>query len=194
MAFTVKFELQPLPRGLRAPASIIRRHETRAIVTASNLMKLAVVRATPKVTTLTSLGWKTIVPRVGAAGRVEGGVEILGEAGTAALVLEEGAKQHFPPVPADPESEPALGAWIRNVRDFEPFVEEKGVRRPVVPGNLADVRKAAFKISAAIQARGLPRPGRDTRIFTKALDAIQGQINAVFKRMIDLIVSDVGKA
>ena len=194
MAFTVKFELQPLPRGLRAPAPIIRRHETRAVVTASNIMKVAVVRTTPIATTLTSLGWKTIVPRLGSGGRVEGGVEILGEAGTAAVVLEKGATPHFPPVPADPGSEPALGAWIRNVRDFEPFVEEKGVRRPVVPGSLSDVRKAAFKISAAIQARGLPRPGRDIRIFTKSLDAIKGQIDAVFRQMIDLIVRDVGKA
>ena len=186
MVMEVQIKFGPLPRALDPVVTrkIFRTESQRAINEANALAKPAMIAASPfGGTNALRRSWQ-IVPARPEAGSVIGATRSTGPGAIAALVLDDGAVPHFPPV--GDTGEPALATWIRRALPglTDPFVIEKGGRRPADLSNPEDVRKIAFKISQAIRVRGLPlRQGRQTKIFTKVFRKLTPAITRVIERM-----------
>lgn len=173
MAFKVNFEVE-IPSGLEkgAPAQIVREEAMRTvgellIITKNRMQQESQFGGTNALRT----GWTIRGPRFETAiGGVAGEV---GNPTVQALVIDEGAKPHFPPVGPNP----ALGTWIRR---------RLGITNP------REIRRKAFVIGRAIQRRGLPartsQKGKFTRTFRAlggVIAAFLGDMNARIKKRIE---------
>lgn len=166
MALRVSLDFEGLPDALKPGqfADIVREEAIRAVNEGTVILKNGLVVASPFGGTNTlRAGWQ-IKPAVARTPLVEGTVA---NATVQAIVIEEGARPHFPPV--GPTGEPALGVWIRRVL---------GISEP------KKVRKAAFLIGRAIAKRGLPRPGgRPLRFFSRIVRALEPRVRAIMEAM-----------
>lgn len=183
MALQVSLDFEGLPDALEpgSLAAIIREEATRAVNEGTVIVGNAMREASPlgAIGALRS-GWDRIPATV--KGKIVRG-EVTNPT-VQAKVIEDGAKPHFPPV--RPGVDPALGSWIRLAlpRRIAPFIVEEGVRRPANLSDPEDVRRIAFKISQAIQSRGLPSTkGKPKRFFTRIFRKLEPQITARMKEM-----------
>ncbi len=97
--------------------------------------------------------------------KVSGRTVSLGAGGIKALSIDQGAKQHFPPI--DPV--PALDIWIR---------------RKLGITNNRKVQRAAFKIGQKFKRRGK----KGIKLFTKNFERMESQITAIMQRAVDSII------
>lgn len=185
MVLAVKIEFGPLPRALEPAVTrrIFTTESQRAINESNTIVKPGMIAVSPFGGTNTLRRSWQITPAKIQAKTVIGDTRSTGAGGLEALVLEDGAQPHFPPV--GNTGEPALATWIRRALPglTDPFVIEKGERRPADVGNPEDVRKIAFSIGRAINRRGLPRPGRRTKIFSRAYKKLTPTIIRTMNRM-----------
>lgn len=185
MVLAVKIEFGPLPRALEPAVTrrIFATESQRAINESNTIVKPGMIAVSPFGGTNTLRRSWQITPAKIQGKTVIGDTRSTGAGGLEALVLEDGAQPHFPPV--GNTGEPALGTWIRRALPglTDPFVIEKGERRPADVGNPEDVRKIAFSIGRAISRRGLPRPGRQTKIFSRAYKKLTPTIIRTMNRM-----------
>ncbi len=189
MVMEIKITLGPLPRALDPVVTrrIFRTEAQRAINEANAIVKPAMIAASPfGGTNALRRSWQ-IVPARPEAGSVIGATRSTGPGAIAALVLDDGAQPHFPPV--GDTGEPALATWIRRALPglTDPFVIEDGEKRPADVGNPEDVRKIALKLSQAINRRGFPRPGREKKVFTRVFRKLTPAITRIIQRMVPRI-------
>ncbi len=185
MVMEIKITLGPLPRALDPAVTrrIFQEEAIQAINEANTIVRPAMIAVSPFGGTNTLRRSWQITPARAEGKRVIGDTRSTGAGGLEALVLEDGAQPHFPPV--SDTGEPALGTWIRRALPglTDPFVIENGERRPADVDNPEDVRKIAFKISSAISRRGFPRPGREKKIFSRAYRKLTPAITRIIQRM-----------
>lgn len=161
MAVAIEIETPKLPAGLRNLARTFTEEATRAASEALIKLRNDMRAATPVGGTgLTRAAWQ-IVPPVALDREVRGRVV---NATVSAIVLEEGARPHFPPVGR--EGEPALGQWIRRVL---------GITDP------GEVRRTAFLIGRRMKSRTMGLPVR--RLFTQQLVATKPELDQIMERM-----------
>ncbi len=136
----------------------------------------------PVVTATLQRSWQTDPPREGA-----GDLILRGKVTTtsvAALVLDQGAKPHFPPTGPDPgtgaDLAPNLATWIR--RKPVLFAESDGTPfGPVTgPGSDRVVRRTAYLIGRSFRRARRPR----RQIFTRAFNRLRPEIRRRFNRAI----------
>ena len=185
MVLSVKIEFGPLPRALEPAVTrrIFTTEAQRAINESNTIVKPGMIAVSPfGGTNALRRSWQITPARIQSK-IVVGDTRSTGPGSIAALVLEDGAQPHFPPVSATGES--ALGTWIRRALPglTDPFVIENGERRPADVGDPKDVRKIAFSIGRAINRRGLPRPGRREKIFSRAYKKLTPAIIRTMNRM-----------
>lgn len=186
MVFDISLTMEDVPRSTEdgVARQAFKEEMSRGVKSGQDAMKAVLFKTTPLNTGLTRQGWTT-KPLIFEDRAVIGPVSNEGSSGLVAIILEGGAKPHFPPVPQEPDGEPALGTWLRRARDFEPYVIKKdGSRRPMNPFNINDVRKAAFAISSTISKRGFPRSGVPLGGFQKSLEAIEPALRAALDRAV----------
>lgn len=107
----------------------------------------------------------------------------------AALVIEDGAKPHRPP-------SARLETWVRRglPRVATPFIPlPGGGRRDADLSDPDDVAAIAIKISDAIAARGLPRPGVSTGVFSKAFDSLGQEITRILNDCSDEVARRIAR-
>ena len=93
----------------------------------------------------------------------------------AAVVIDKGAKPHFPPFPYSGEGDdvaPALELWVR--------------RGPLRITDPIELRRATRNISLAIGARGLP----ERKLFTNAFDTLRPKIEDILQRTVDRAIKE----
>ncbi len=185
MVLDIKIQFGPMPRALEPAVTrrIFATESQRAINEANTIVKPGMIAVSPfGGTNALRRSWQITPARIEGQ-KVIGDTRSTGPGSVAALVLEDGAQPHFPPV--GDTGEPALSTWIRRALPgvVDPFVIEKGERRPADLNNPEDVRKIAFSIGRAINRRGLPRPGRPTKIYSKAYKKLTPAIIRTMNRM-----------
>lgn len=191
MVLEIRIEALALPEVLKPGRAerIFASEAKRAINESAMIIKPAMVAASPfGGTNALRRSWQITPARGEFPGVVVGGVRSTGPGSIPALVLDNGARPHFPPV--GPTGEPALATWIRRALPqlTDPFITEKsGERRPADVGNPSDVRKLAFVIGRAINRRGFPLPPKTdlkfTREFRKLTPRIVRTMNQIGARV-----------
>ena len=152
MVFGFQIELIRIPKLLQAGVAreTIAREFKRALNEASILIRRRMITASPfGGTGLLREAWQTIAAREIGTFLFEATVVTIGS--WAALVIERGAKPHFPPV-GPPGTTPALGTWIRR---------KLGLTDP------AKIRRAAISIGRKFKSQ----PRKPQRTFSKTLVA-----------------------
>lgn len=188
----VRFVLEPVSmpvvidqRGLAA--QVIREERIRAVNEMVLFLSRLMFEVSPRAIGILSQAWKAGMSPARVLGEdVVGRAAALGAGGLEALVWDDGAKPHFPPV-RKPPSSPALGTWIRRQLGSIAHVFRGGKK---VPANLSDpghIREIAFAIGRKIQKRGLPNPshpkGFKKGLFTRAFRASKPELDRIQERM-----------
>lgn len=184
----MEIRIQPLELpGVLKPggAKRIFAQETKGVINeASTIIKPAMVAVSPfGGTNVLRRSWQIVPARQETLDVIAGGVRSTGPGSVAAIVIDEGADPHFPPV--GETGEPALGTWIRRALPqlTNPFIVTKEGRRPADVDDPKDVRKLAFAIGRAINRRGFPRPGGQTGTFSKAFRKLTPTIVRIMNQL-----------
>lgn len=199
----IRFMLEPIAlppivsrRGLGE--QIIREERIRAVNEMVLLISQIMFQVSPRALGTLERAWKAgMVPAQVRGDNVVGKVGALGAGGLEALVWDEGAKPHFPPV-RKPPSSPALATWIRRQLGSEARIFRGGKKVPADISDPGHVREIAFAISRKIKQRGLPNPrhpkGFKKGLFTKAFIASRTELLKIQERMSDRILARLSKA
>lgn len=163
MVFDVDMEFDPIPEEILGivPGRIMERESLRAIEEAAVLTRNTMNLATPfGGTGLTSESWQLINAHEERPRRFVGGAVT---SNVAAIVLEKGAR--YSGIRRPPPSR--LSTWVRR---------KLGITEE------AAVKSATEAISRAIAKRGLPAPGREKGIFSKAFRELELPITQIMER------------
>lgn len=201
MAIRIVLEPVSIPpvlerRGLAE--QIMREERIRAVNEMVLLISRIMFEVSPRALGTLERAWKAgMVPAQVQGDNVVGKVVALGAGGLEALVWDEGARPHFPPVRRPPAS-PALATWIRRQLAGDARIFRGGKK---VPADLSDpghIREIAFAISRKIKQRGLPNPrhpkGFKKGLFTRAFRALQPELVRIQERMAERIQARFLKA
>lgn len=133
-----------------------------------NLVFKAVKKASPVVSGGTKESWmKSVIAMIPAAGGFPARVlsSVISE-NVSAVVIERGAKRHFPP-------KNALDQWIQTVLPAESSTERK-------------LRRTSFAIRKSISQRGFPsnfvKSKRGKGVFARAVKTVRFQANQIAQR------------
>jgi hypothetical protein len=140
-------------------------------------LRPALVEASTSVTGDLRSSWQTDPARV--VGRIITGAVI--SSAVQALVIDEGAKKHFPPV-GDPDGrpEPALATWLRR----KPAVfRDQRTGRAFNWRDPGDLRRAAFLIGRKFKREGKPKLLIFSKTFTKLQPRARAAMRAVGKKV-----------
>lgn len=199
----IRFKLEPVSippilerRGLGE--QIVREERIRAVNEMVLLLSRIMFEVSPRALGTLERAWKAgMVPARVQGDNVVGKVAALGAGGLEALVWDEGARPHFPPVRRPPGS-PALATWIRRQLAGEARIFRGGKKVPADISDPGHVREIAFAISRRIKQRGLPNPrhpkGFKKGLFTKAFRAARPELDRIQERMVQRIQSRFSKA
>ncbi len=162
MAFTIKLDFKGLPKSIKgdAPKKII----DRAIIIGINRilpdLRKRMIKVSPRGGQgLLRNSWQISPAKKDVGGRIIGKVSSIGERGIAALVIDKGARPHFPPPGPD------LQRWVRRKLGISAGREAKRV---------------AFAVAQSISKRGLPA----RRIFTRTFRGLRSGITRELQKTV----------
>lgn len=169
MVIKIQVKLGKTPQALdpNFVTSVINREITRGVAESLVITRNEMVKESPTGIGILKNSWVTDGPNVlgkTVVGRVS-------SSEVQALVIDEGAKPHFPPI----GREPALAPWIRR---------KLGITDP------KKVRGIALKIGKKFSRRGIPAKRTFSTAFLKVTPIIVLRI----KSSVDRIVERLGKS
>ena len=167
MVFQVQMNLVDLPKALKGDASqeIIREELVKA--TAENLIDLRNSFSKGSPTGLGILRNSWIIEKPKAKGKF-----VIGNVSSSvvqALIVDQGARPHFPPVSGVGGGESALAPWIRR---------KLGVSDP------DEIEQIAFKISRKFKKSGIKKRRIFSNIFKKKTPSIAARLEVAKERII----------
>ena len=159
-------EFEGLPAFLESgnAASIIKEEAMQAVAESASVLQATMKESSPVASSAMQESWLAFGPTE-ANGNISGGTVT---SRSYALVLDKGAKPHFPPV-GEGDDVPALGPWIK---------QQFGLNNPT------DIKRLSFLIGRKIARRGFPAK----QIFTNAFNGLTGTLQTIHNNMIDRII------
>lgn len=186
MAFGVDLTLEELPGILKPEAfrKLAMKHlavgvDKALIVTRAEMVQ---VSSTVAVTGGLRQSWIIDPPRL----RLRSLSGQVFSSDVAALVLDAGAKRHFPPV--GDGVQPALGTWIRR-KGIPWTLKDFGTERSADLGSEKDVNRLAYLIGRKFKQKRRPR----RRIFSRRFRSLSPVINAILQATASAVAAEVNR-
>ena len=171
MPLKARIEGPKIPRGLQNARQIIREESLVAANKTAVVLKGAAQLDSPigATATLRNSWVRTAAQALPGGRRVVANVFPAGAGGIEALVINDGAKPHRPPIDN-------LMPWVRVVLGIDDAKEQ---------------RRAAFRISRAISRRGLPSDRNRGRLglFDRTLERINAKTVPVISRQLEVKIA-----
>jgi hypothetical protein len=182
---TMTIETPSIPESLKNPGEIIRQEIMRASAEATITLRNAMVESSPRDTGTLANSWDLKNP-VAYGNVFEAST---GSTQPQALVIEGGAKPHFP------SPQIALQGWVER-KITNPVLAEAQKTETTVKGKVKLYKEAknkaerlTFLIARAISHRGLPstQNAEHTGTFSRALARTKSTIDQIFHNATDRI-------
>ena len=184
MVFNIDWKFKGLP-DILTPGAFAELNEQIYTVAIDSFtfgeLRPALIDAVPdRVTGALANSFQAIPARRDPEGIIRGSVVT---SDVAALVLDGGAKRHFPPV-GQGTAEPALATWLR--RKPVAFVDRVTGKR-IDFRNIRDLKRAAFVIGRQFRRRRRPKKRIFTKAFNKKRQSAEEILNRAAERIEEIV-------